>query len=135
MRLAALLDLTDALGFAVLLGSWGSCASELTALVETPLILVDPPASVTGSPGISVLRTDGGVPLAAGTARAMAIDEVSAGRSASAVRATRTKGRIIAPLSLALPDGIRELARDDTLWVAEREPAPSPLVTLHVRRG
>ena len=135
MRLAALLDLTDALGFAVLLGRWGSWAAELAAIVETPLILVDPPASVIGAPGISVLRTNGDVPLASGAARAMAIDEVSVGRAASAVRATRTRGRVIAPLSLALPDGVRELARDDTIWLAEREPAPSPLVTLHVRRG
>lgn len=135
MRLAAMLDLTDAQGFAVLLGRWGSRAAELAAIVETPLILVDPPDGVIGAPGISVVRTDGEVPLGAGAARAMAIDEVGVARAASAVRATRTRGRVMAPLSLALPDGVRELARDDALWVAEREPAPSPLITLHVRRG
>jgi uncharacterized protein YbaR (Trm112 family) len=135
MRLAAMLDLTDAQGFAVLVGSWGSCATELSAIVETPLILLDPPADIIGAPGISVLRTDGDLPLASGAARAMAIDDVSVARAASAVRATRTKGRVVAPLSLALPDGVRELARDQVLWVAEREAVASPLVTLHVRRG
>ena len=135
MRLAAMLDLTDAQGFAVLLGRWGSRAADLAAIVETPLILVDPPDGVIGAPGISVVRTDGEVPLGAGAARAIAIDEVGVARAASAVRATRTRGRVMAPLSLALPDGVRELARDDALWVAEREPAPSPLITLHVRRG
>ena len=135
MRLAAMLDLTDAQGFAVLLGRWGSRAAELAAIVETPLILVDPSDGVIGAPGISVVRTDGEVPLGAGAARAMAIDEVGVARAASAVRATRTRGRVMAPLSLALPDGVRELARDDALWVAEREPDASPLITLHVRRG
>lgn len=135
LRLAALLDLTEAHGFAVLLGRWGSWAPALSAIVEAPLIVVDPPDGMIGAPGISVIRTDGDIPLAAGAARAMAMDDVREGRAASAVRSTRTKGRVVAPVTLALPDGLRELARDDELWVAEREPASSPLVTLHVRRG
>ena len=135
MRLAAMLDLTGAQGFAVLLGSWGMRATELSAIVETPLILLDPPADIIGAPGISVLRTDGDLPLASGAARAMAIDHVSMERAASAVRATRTTGRVVAPVSLALPDGVREIARDQVSWVAEREAVASPLVTLHVRRG
>lgn len=134
MRLAAMLDLADAQGFAVLLGTWGSHATELAAVVETPLILIDPPASVTGAPGISVLRCDGEIPLAAGAARAMAIDDGDSARVASAVRATRQKGRVLAPVSVALPGGVRELVRDEVVWVGERESVSSPLVTLHVRR-
>ena len=135
MRIAALLGLSDAQGFAVLLGSWGSHATELGAVTELPLVLVDPPEDVTGSPGISVLRTDGLVPLAVGAARAMALDAGDAARVESAVRATRTKGRILAPAQVAVPDGVKELARDDRAWVGEREPAGSPLIALHVRRG
>ena len=135
MRLAAMLDLADAHGFAVLLGGWGSHAPELSGIVDTPLILIDPPANVTGAPGLSVLRSDGNIPLAAGAVRAMAIDDGDAPRVASAVGATRVKGRVLAPVSLALPDGVRELARDERVWVGERDSVPSPLVTLHVRRG
>jgi uncharacterized protein YbaR (Trm112 family) len=135
MRLAALLDLSDSSGFAVLLGAWGAHAPLLRAEVETPLVLVDPPEGVQGEPGISVLRCDGELPLAAGAARGVAIDGGSSERVASAVRATRPKGRLVAPASIARPDGVRELARDDSLWVGEREAAPSPLVALHVRRG
>jgi uncharacterized protein YbaR (Trm112 family) len=135
VRLAAMLDLSDAQGFAVLLGSWGSQAAELTAIVETPLILIDPADGTTGSPGISVVRCDGEIPLAAGAARAMAIDVDSAARIASAVRATRQRGRVLGPAFVALPDGVIELARDEAVWVGERDSAPSPLVTLHVRRG
>jgi hypothetical protein len=30
---------------------------------------------------------------------------------------------------------VREVARDDTDWVGEREALASPVITLHVRRG
>jgi hypothetical protein len=135
MRLAAFLDLADASGFAVLVGAWGAHASLLRGEVETPLVLIDPAADVAGEPGISVLRCDGELPLAVGAARGVAIDGGTAERVASAVRATRARGRIVAPTSVALPDGVRELARDDALWIGEREAVASPIVTLHVRRG
>lgn len=135
VRLAAFLDLTDASGFAVLVGTWGAHASLLRTEVDTPLVLVDPPAGITGEPGISVLRCEEELPLAAGAARGVAIDDGSVARVASAVRATRANGRVVAPSSVPLPDGVRELARSDALWVGERQAPASPLVALHVRRG
>jgi uncharacterized protein YbaR (Trm112 family) len=135
MRLAAFLDLTDGQGFAVLLGEWGGHAPLLRTMVETPLVLVDPPEDVEGEPGISVIRCDGELPLAAAASRGIAIDDGPAARVASAVRATRVKGRLVAPASMAVPAGVRELARDDAMWVGERETPDSPLLTLHVRRG
>lgn len=133
-RLAAFLDLTDGTGFAVLLGTWGVHAPLLRALVETPLILVNPPEGMEGEPGISVIRCDDELPLAAASARGTAIDDGPAARVASAVRATRAKGRLVGPVSVALPADVSELARDEAVWVAEREPSASPLVSLHVRR-
>jgi len=135
MRLAALLNLADAQGFAVLLGEWGAQAHELASIVETPLVVVDPPADVVGAPGVSVVRSDGDVPLASGAARAMAIDDGGDSRVASAVRATRAKGRVVAPVSVSVPAEVTELARDDRMWVGERGAAVSPLVSLHVRRS
>jgi uncharacterized protein YbaR (Trm112 family) len=135
MHLAAFLGLSDALGFVVLLDEWGVQASALRELVETPILLVDPPAGREGEPGISVVLSDGVPPLAAGAARATAIGDTSAARATAAVRLTRAGGRLVAPARLAVPEGVREIARDDTLWVGEREPERSPLVTLHVRRG
>jgi hypothetical protein len=135
VRLAALLNLTDAQGFAVLLGAWGAHAQELASIIETPLVLVDPPADVVGAPGVSVLRCDGEVPLAVGAARAMAIDDGRATRVASAVRATRAKGRVLAPVAVPVPEDVTELARDATMWVGERSALESPLITLHVRRS
>ena len=135
MRLAAFLGLSDALGFVVLLDEWGAQASALRELVETPILLVDPPAGRDGEPGISVVLSDGVPPLAAGAARATAIGDSSAERAAAAVRLTRVGGRLVGPARLAVPAGVREIARDDTLWVGEKEPERSPLVTLHVRRS
>jgi uncharacterized protein YbaR (Trm112 family) len=134
-RLAAFLDLTDRTGFAVLAGAWSVQASVLRALVETPLVVIDPPEGTEGEPGISVIRCDGELPIAAGAARGVAIDGGSDARVASAVRATRPKGRIVAPAGVPLPADVTELARDATVWVAERDAETSPLVRLHVRRG
>jgi uncharacterized protein YbaR (Trm112 family) len=133
-RLAAFLDLSDRSGFAVLLGAWSVHAPLLRALVETPLVVIDPPEGTEGEPGISVVRCDGELPLASGAARGMAIDAGPPSRVASAVRATRASGRIVLPAGVALPAGVRELARDATVAIAEREAATSPPVTLHVRR-
>ena len=133
-KLAALLNLSDAQGFAVLLGDWGALAGELAAAVETPLMLVDPPDGIVGSPGISVVRSHGDIPLAAGAARAVAVEGGSA-RVADALRVVRPRGRVVAPVSVGLPADVRELARDESVWVGERSAPASPLVSLHVRRG
>ena len=140
MRLAAFLGLDDAQGFATLMGSWGAHALELRGLVECPIVLVDPPADVDATPGISIVRTAGLLPIAAGSARAIAIDLADlhgdhAARVESAVRATRARGRLVGPASIRVPAAVRELPRDEQVWVGEREAAASPLVTLHVRRG
>ena len=135
MRLAAQLDLSDARGFAVLLGEWGAYAADLLGVSDCPLLLIDPSVEIVGAPGISVIRCDGDLPLAAGAARAMALDVGTAARVTSAVRATRPMGRVVAPVSVAVPADVRELARDTAVWVGERTALASPLVALHVRRA
>jgi uncharacterized protein YbaR (Trm112 family) len=135
-HLAALLDLGDALGFVVLVGAWGHRATALLELdVVPPLLLVDPPDDVQIVPGLSGVRSGASLPLAARAARAVAVDDVETIRLASAVRVTRARGRVVAPVAARVPEGVRELARGGAVWVGEREAAPSDLVRLHVRRG
>jgi hypothetical protein len=86
-------------------------------------------------PGLSGLRAGAALPLASAVARAVAVDTTDEPRLASAARITRAGGRVVAPARASVPAGVRELGRDDTLWVGEREAAPSPLVRLHVRRA
>ena len=135
-HLAALLNLGDALGFAVLIGAWGTRAGELVELLDAPpLLLVDPPAGVAMGHGLSGIRAGATLPLATGAARAVATDTVDPARVADAARVTRVGGRLVAPAESRVPEGVRELARDTTVWVGERLALPSAPVTLHVRRG
>jgi len=137
LRAAALLGLADAGGTAVLAGGWGDAAEGLRVLAEVHYLLVDPPHDVVTSDGVSVVRTDGRLPLAAGSVRGVALDGATSLTSTvdAAVRALRTGGRLVAPVGVALPAGVHELARDARHWVAEREPAPTAPVTLVRRRG
>src|SRR5215207_268084 len=135
-HLAAMLNLGDALGFAVLTGGWARLADGLLELGNPPpLLLVDPPEGSLMAPGLSGLRAGAALPLAAGAARATAVDTIDETRLASAANTTSATGRIVAPARARIPAGVRELVRDDTLWVGEREAPPAPLVRLHVRRG
>jgi uncharacterized protein YbaR (Trm112 family) len=135
-HLAAMLDLGDARGFVVLTGAWGTRAEELRELIDAPpLLLVDPPAHVTMGHGLSGIRAGATLPLATGAARAVATDRADPAHVAEATRATRVGGRIVAPADSPVPNVVRELARDATVWVGERLPLPSAPVTLHVRRG
>ena len=136
VHLAALFDLSDALGFVVLVGAWARRAAELLELdVVPPLLVVDPPDGVPIVPGMSGVRSGAMLPLAAGAARAVATDDTAATWLASAVHVTRTGGRIVAPATASVPEGVRELARGAAVWVGEREAPPSAFVRLHVRRG
>jgi uncharacterized protein YbaR (Trm112 family) len=132
MRLAALLDLTDVQGFALLAGSWGPAAPLLRAIVPTPFVLLNPRPAVAAGGGISVLETAAGIPLADATCRGVALDDAHAdvAHLASAIRVLRPGGRLVAPASAPAPPGVTELARDERRWVAEREAAPPKLVAL-----
>jgi uncharacterized protein YbaR (Trm112 family) len=135
-HLAAMLSLGDALGFAVLIGAWGARADELVELLDAPpLLLVDPPAGITMGHGLSGIRAGARLPLATGAARAVATDAVDLTGVAEATRITRVGGRLVAPAASRVPEGVRELVRDDAVWVGERLALASAPVTLHVRRG
>jgi len=135
-HLAAMLNLGDALGFAVLIGAWGTRADDLVALLDAPpLLLVEPPAGVKMGHGLSGIRAGATLPLATGAARAVATDSVDPARVADAARVARVGGRLVAPAESRVPEGVRELVRDASVWVGERQALPSAPVTLHVRRG
>ena len=123
MRLAAFLELTDARGFALLCGRWGAHIDLMLRLMETPIVLVNPPSSVPPDVASGVLVTRDAVPFAAGAARAVALDDAPGDLVRSAVRAVRAGGRVVGPASLPLPDGVVELARDERMWVGEKTAA------------
>lgn len=135
MRLAAFLELTDARGFALLCGTQGAFAAPLYQFTETPLVLLNPPEGADSRAVAGVLLSVGAVPLAAGSARAAALDSgMSDTLVQGAVRAVRAGGRVVAPGSVPLPAGVTELVRDERVWVGQKTaaaPDPAPrLVTL-----
>jgi len=120
-RAAALLGLTDPGGLVVLAGDWSACADSLLDVVEGVQLLALDPAPVLRSGGaLSLARISAVLPLAAASARGIALDASHATPSllAGAARALAPGGRLIAPASAPVPESLQELARDDEHWVA-----------------
>ena len=124
LRLAALLGLMDVRAPVVLCGRWCEPAERLADSVAAPYLLVNPPVPLApDQPQLSVIRVRDTLSLAPGGAHAVALDagSVTAGLLESAARAVRAGGRLLAPGHALIPAGFTELARDEELWVAERD--------------
>lgn len=140
VRLAALLDLTDARGYAILVGATGNQAPLMRELTDTQLLLVDPAAGLEMGRGLSGLTTSVSArafPIAAGSARAIALDDTATGEALlAAVDVLVSGGRLLAPVRLAPPENVTELASDDRNWLAEltRTARPSGIVSIDRRR-
>jgi uncharacterized protein YbaR (Trm112 family) len=137
MRIAALLDLSDAHGFALLAGSYGPLAALLRGVVPPHLVVLNPSSPAAMGSGISGLVIRSGIPLADATCRGVALDAAHADavHLDAAVRVLQAGGRLVVPATVTLPAGVTELARDDQLSVAERGAAPPKLVSLRGRGG
>ena len=124
MRVAAFLDLTDSRGFALLCGRWGAHVDLVHRLSETRIVLVNPPPNVPPDVAAGAVVTRESIPFASGSARGIALDATAPARLVrSGVRAVRPGGRILAPATLRVPDGVAEIARDDQMWVGEKTAA------------
>lgn len=130
MRLAALLNLTAGDGFAVLVGDWARHAPAVHAVAETPLLLVNPPAGVAMGEGTSGLRVNDRLPLATASARGVALDARGLTMLGDAANAVQARGRLVGPVTLDVPAGVTELARDAEVWVGERDAGTSGLISL-----
>jgi len=130
IRLAALLGLatpggTVALG-GVAGGAQGVVAALLAEMAGVRVLTLDAPGAPPLADQLSALRGGGGVPLAAASLRAVALDArtADARRLDAAVRALVPRGRLVAPAAASVPAGVTELVRDEHQWVAEREASP-----------
>ncbi|HET6702659.1 MAG TPA: hypothetical protein VFH14_12690 [Gemmatimonadaceae bacterium] len=121
MRVAALLDLTAPGGFVVLAGDWGHAAPALRSVAEgVELLVLNTTVALTSGNGISLVRTDGSIPIRPGAARGIALDARHAAQAEAAARALRQYGRLVAPVGAAMPSDLEELARDGHDWVAAK---------------
>lgn len=122
--LAAYLGLAEPGGVAGLFGSWARIAGDLGDVVEMiELVAIAPDTPTDPMQSAIMPRSRAQVPLATGSLRAAAVDQGDdAGLVATeAARLVRSGGRILAPASVPVPDGVRELTRDDSWWIGERE--------------
>jgi hypothetical protein len=121
LRAAALLGLEDPGGLVVLAGEWSACADSLLDFVEgVQLLAFDPAPALRSGGALSLALIPDVLPLAAASARGIALDAAHATPSllAGAARALAPGGRLIAPASALVPETLQELARDDEHWVA-----------------
>ncbi|HEX8850336.1 MAG TPA: hypothetical protein VF761_12445 [Gemmatimonadaceae bacterium] len=133
LKLAAMLDLTEAGGYVLLLGRWARLASALREIVPVMVIVANAPPDVVMGAGVSGVHVGDRLPLAASSARGAAIDGGSAALAESAIAAVRSGGRIVGEASLEPPVDVELLARDERHWVGTRR-GGGPLLKL-VRGG
>jgi uncharacterized protein YbaR (Trm112 family) len=144
-RLAALLGVAEGPWPVVLVGARAAAGAALAAIVSPPQWWINPdPVALGNAPHptwlAAVLHIGPRWPLAARQAAAVALDATHAtpAQLAEAVRVLRSGGRLLAPAWAPLPEGVRELARDATEWVAEatgsvRAEGDGPLVPIRRR--
>lgn len=127
MTLAAYAALGDPGGAVALGGGLASAAAELESLTSVAALVLNPPDGL--DPMTSALRCAGNLPVAPNGLRALVLDEPTSEvlELSGAIRAVRPGGRIVAPAGVAVPAGVRELARDESWWVAERVTPPVTL--------
>lgn len=136
LRARALLALDEPGGIVLLGGVLAWLAQPLSDDAQVTPILLNAPAwawSDTVAP--SAVRAHASLPFAGGSLRAVWLDAATATPSllAGAARALRPGGRLVAPVAAALPAGVRQLASDSQVWVAESAGAPSAPVPLRRR--
>lgn len=130
-RVVALLGLSEPGGAVLLTGRYATLARSLSAHSEVSVVVmhaatdtafVDGASAVEGSAVATVHGSPSSVPFTDGTFRGVALDAgLPASFSADAVRTTAIGGRVLAAAAVPAPTGLKELARDDSEWVAARE--------------
>ncbi len=135
-RTAALLGLADGPLPVLLTGSYAGTGAALADLVPQSQVWLNPPVGVqVPAAPCSVLAVRERVPLGVETVAAAAVDAAHASPEMleSIVRAVRMGGRVLAPATVPMPAGLKELARDTAEWVAEVTVRASGLVELRRR--
>lgn len=120
-RVGALLGFGESTMPFVLTGQSTVAAAGLLAMADAALLLLDPPDDAA-SAFTTVIRGAPRVPLGARSTRGVLLSGAWANdaKVLTAVDSLVDGGRLVAPASVALPAGVRELARDAQQWVAER---------------
>ena len=137
-RLAALLDLTTPARRVLLTGTWAQAADALQGATEARCVVLNGVGAAqlmgTDAPDALSLPIGHRLPLGDATLDGLAVDGAHLTFLADAGRVLRSAGRLVAPVTAAIPDGCRELARDAELWVATADAASAVSAPVPLRR-
>ncbi len=129
-RLAALLGLTEPGLRVMLCGTHAVASDEIERLTGAHCLAVNGDAAVADQLVAAVDRT---LPIASASLHGLALDATHSALVNDAIRVVRVGGRIVAPVSIPMPPGLRELARDEHEWVAQVDAVPT--VPVQLTRG
>ncbi|WP_310569782.1 hypothetical protein [Gemmatimonas sp.] len=134
LRLAALLGVAESQLPVALVGRYAAASGVLASFVSAPQLLINSAPAIHTADASRIMVADR-LPLGVESLAAIAVDAAHASPAflESASRALRVGGRLVAPADAPLPDGMRELARDDSEWVAETTMRASGLIELRRR--
>ena len=136
VRAAALLGLTEPGGIVVLGDGWAAYADAIAEMGPAHIVVLNV-ESRDGSPQtVSSIIVDDRLPFGSGALRGVAVGRELATPMllASAAGTLRGRGRLVAPAGVSVPDGVEELVRDETDWVAERTAVASAPIALRSTR-
>ena len=136
-RIAALLGLAEPGGIVVVAGGFVVLASQLAMIAgDTQIVCLNPIVTAPASASISGLHSERTIPLASASCRGIAVESACATDAwlEECVRVLKVGGRLMAPVGATVPAEMKELARDDEAWVAERTTASSGLVSIGTSR-
>lgn len=117
VRTAALLNLTRPGSLVLLEGTYAAAAQEVSDLTHCTIIALNPSSHVADSETVATVLCDARIPFASAAVSGIACD--SPELIADTPRVLRTGGRLLLPVSAALPPGMVEIARDDQNIVGE----------------
>lgn len=123
MRAAAFLAPPEGAMLAVT-GEWAAHAQGIAALVPVRIFAINPSSAIEESEQVAIVESDEGLPFAALSLRGVALGQDATARDLeSAMRVLKDGRRLVAPVSLPVPEEIQELARDERYWVGEKRGA------------
>ena len=137
-RVAALLNATDGSATLALIGVSAALARAMQSIVPVRCVVVDPPDEASAPSALrahdaplAIIRSHGTLPVAHGALHGV---YASVGEPAAFTAALRPGGRLVAPASRTVPDGITELARDTRHWVGEKAAGVTPGALVELKR-
>jgi hypothetical protein len=136
IRVGALLNLTDPAGWVLLEGAASAAGAALHALLDSAVVMLNPPGPIPTGAELSVIYAPV-APFSPGLLRGAAVSQsVDPALADSVVGALRASGRIMGPVTVPVPSGVAELARDAHGWVGTRraEPTTVPVTLSRARR-